>query len=445
MNQTEIISKIGQKITSSLNLSEVIDLLYESIKEMMDATGFIIYILDESGNQLEAKYILGKHKDIVHTNIPMTDEGSFCVYTIKNEASLFINDVKVEYVKYLNDYYWKDIADDEIIHSFINIPLVMGKRVFGVISVQSFNRNAYTQDDFSILKALASFMSIAFNNAETFEQLNKAKENISIQKREIEHKQKEIIDSINYASRIQRAMLTSEEYISKHLYAEYFIFYQPKDIVSGDFYWAASTGSDTNNKFYIATADCTGHGVPGAFMSLLNINFLNENLLERGIKDPASILNEQRKEIIKALNPTGTENSKDGMDCVLCSFDIEGNKLEFAASNNPVWIIRNDEVLVFKADKMPVGKGENNERSFTLQSVQLEKGDVVYTFTDGYADQFGGERGKKFMYKQLQQLLLANHKFSMKDQKEILASTINNWIGDEEQVDDMLIIGVRIK
>jgi len=440
MNQTEIISKIGQRITSSLNLSEVIDLLYESIKEMMDATGFIIYILDESGNQLEAKYILGKHKDIVHTNIPMTDEGSFCVYTIKNEASLFINDVKVEYVKYLNDYYWKDIADDEIIHSFINIPLVMGKRIFGVISVQSFNRNAYTQEHFTMLKALASFMSIAFNNAETFEQLSKAKESISAQKKEIEHKQKEIIDSINYASRIQRAMLTSEEYITKHLQAEYFIFYQPKDIVSGDFYWAVNY----ENKFYIATADCTGHGVPGAFMSLLNINFLNENLLERGIGNPADILNEQRKEIIKALNPTGTENSKDGMDCVLCVFDIEKNKLEFAASNNPVWIIRNNEVLVFKVDKMPVGKGEYNEKSFTLQSVQLEKGDVIYTFTDGYADQFGGERGKKFMYKQLQQLLLANHKLSMQDQKQILDSTIKDWIGDEEQVDDMLIVGVRV-
>jgi serine phosphatase RsbU (regulator of sigma subunit) len=260
------------------------------------------------------------------------------------------------------------------------------------------------------------------------------------QKEIIEEKQKEILDSIHYAKRIQQAMLTSESYFDEHLNADYFIYYQPKDIVSGDFYWAVAH----HNKFYIATADCTGHGVPGAFMSLLNISFLNENVIERNLQDPAQILNEQRKEIIKALNPKGSENSKDGMDCVLCAIDITNNTLEFAAANNPVWLIRNNELTEYKADKMPVGKYEDNAKDFKSQSIAIQKGDLTYTFTDGYADQFGGPKGKKFKYKQLENLLLANHHLPMDKQRELLSQTINDWKGNNEQVDDILVIGVRI-
>ncbi|MDP2386625.1 MAG: tetratricopeptide repeat protein [Bacteroidota bacterium] len=256
----------------------------------------------------------------------------------------------------------------------------------------------------------------------------------------IEEKQKEILDSIHYAKRIQQALLTGESYISEYFGAECFILYQPKDIVSGDFYWAAAQ----HNKFYIATADCTGHGVPGAFMSLLNINFLNENVIERGIELPGNILTEQRKEIIKALNPKGDENSKDGMDCVLCAFDLKNNQLDFAAANNPLWLVRNNELTEFKADKMPVGKGEDNAMDFRNQNIQLEKGDIIYTFTDGYADQFGGPKGKKFKYKQLEEVILANTNKPMQEQKDALLASINQWKGEQEQVDDILVIGVRV-
>lgn len=260
------------------------------------------------------------------------------------------------------------------------------------------------------------------------------------QREVIQEKQKEILDSIHYAKRIQQALLTGETYISEHFSAECFIFYQPKDIVSGDFYWAAAH----HNRFYIATADCTGHGVPGAFMSLLNINFLNENVIERGIKHPSDILTEQRKEIIKSLNPKGDENSKDGMDCVLCAFDLENNQLEFAAANNPLWLVRNKELTEYKADKMPVGKGEDNAKDFRNQIVELQKGDIIYTFTDGFADQFGGPKGKKYKYKQLKDLFLANAHKSMGEQKELLSKSLNDWKGEQEQVDDILVIGVKI-
>lgn len=260
------------------------------------------------------------------------------------------------------------------------------------------------------------------------------------QKLIIQNKQKEILDSIHYASRIQQAMLTSNEYISSHFEAsDYFIYYQPKDIVSGDFYWAV----EQNGKFYLVTADCTGHGVPGAFMSLLNISFLNENVVERKLGSPAQILNEQRKEIIKALNPNGIENSKDGMDCVLCEFDFSSMKLNFAAANNPLWLVRDHSVTEYKGDKMPVGMHEEFH-DFSLHYIDLQKDDIIYTFTDGYADQFGGENGKKFKYKQLQEILLKIHHFPMEEQKYHLAKTFIDWKGENEQVDDILIIGVRI-
>ncbi len=260
------------------------------------------------------------------------------------------------------------------------------------------------------------------------------------QKEIIEEKQKEILDSIHYAKRIQQAMLTSESYFNDHLKADCFIFYKPKDIVSGDFYWAIAQ----NHKFYIATSDCTGHGVPGAFMSLLNINFLNENVVERGIYDPAKILNEQRKEIINALNPKGTENSKDGMDCVLCAFDLENHKLDFAGANNPVWLIRDNKLIEYKGDKMPVGKHNRDQESFNLKTIDLQKGDVIYTLTDGFSDQFGGPNGKKFMSKNLKALLLTNAHLPMTEQKILLETTFKNWVGNLEQVDDVTLIGVRI-
>jgi len=255
----------------------------------------------------------------------------------------------------------------------------------------------------------------------------------------IEERNKEITDSIHYAKRIQRAMITSDNYISQYV-KDYFIFYQPKDIVSGDFYWAVNH----HNKFYIAVADCTGHGVPGAFMSLLNISFLNENVIEKNIVNPDMVLNEQRNHIIKALNPIGNEDSKDGMDCVLCAFDFNALTLEYAAANNSFYIIRSGELIICKADKMPVGKSPTDSQPFTYNKVQLQKSDSVYIFTDGYADQFGGKKGKKFKYKQLEEILLANCNLPLEQQKQILDTKFKEWKGNLEQVDDVLLIGIKI-
>ena len=194
----------------------------------------------------------------------------------------------------------------------------------------------------------------------------------------------------------------------------------------------------------MCTADCTGHGVPGAFMSMLNISYLTESILEKGISKPNQILDHIRSSIISSLNPEGSiEESKDGMDCVLCSFDFTNNILEYAAANNSFYIIRNNEIIHCSADKMPVGM-YSDMKPFELKSISLQKNDVVYTFTDGFADQFGGPKGKKFKYKQLEDILLNIHQLPMEEQKEILNQTFENWKGILEQIDDVLLIGIII-
>ena len=259
------------------------------------------------------------------------------------------------------------------------------------------------------------------------------------QKDVIEQQRNEMLDSIHYAKRIQTALLASENLLKQNL-PDHFIFYKPKDIVSGDFYWA----SKTNNSFIFCLGDCTGHGVPGDFMSLLNISKLNEVINDKKITQPDLALNEVRSEIIHALNPNGNEETKDGMDCALCSFDFEKRVMQYAAANNPLLIIRNKEFVFLQADRMPVGKSPKDTMSFTLQTIPLQKNDLVYLITDGYIDQFGGTKGKKFKYKQLQETLLLLSDLPLQEQRNRLDKKFEEWRGSLEQVDDVAIVGIKI-
>ncbi|MCX6294849.1 MAG: tetratricopeptide repeat protein [Bacteroidetes bacterium] len=268
-----------------------------------------------------------------------------------------------------------------------------------------------------------------------------------LQKDIIEEKHKEITDSINYAERIQRSFLASKTFLDENL-KNYFVFFQPKDVVSGDFYWASKLN---DGKIILATADSTGHGVPGAIMSILNISSL-EKAIEEGYTETADILNHTRSNIIERLKRDGSiEGGKDGMDCSLITFDFITQEMTYSAANNPIWVIRQsfsdackNELLEFKADKMPVGKHDKDSEPFTQHSFQLQKNDIVYTLTDGLPDQFGGAKGKKFMHKQLKEILIEICNLPMNDQKDIIKSKFLNWKADTEQVDDVLLIGVRI-
>jgi len=269
----------------------------------------------------------------------------------------------------------------------------------------------------------------------------KQKEEIEHQKQIVESKNKDITDSINYAQRIQRSLLASNKLLDSYL-DDYFIFFQPKDIVSGDFYWASPL---SNGSFAFVTADSTGHGVPGAIMSMLNISCLNEAVNGKGLTAPHEILNYTRRKIIDHLSNDGSaDGGKDGMDCSIVCFDRSKKEIRFAAANNPVWVVRNKEIIEFAPDKMPVGKHDNDTVSFSEHVFQISGGDVVYTLTDGMPDQFGGPKGKKFMYRQLKELLISISHLTMKEQENILRKSLNDWKGEHEQVDDICLIGVRI-
>ncbi len=267
------------------------------------------------------------------------------------------------------------------------------------------------------------------------EQVEQKQGEIEAQKQVIELKQKEIVDSINYARRIQYALLANDKLLCKNL-ESYFVLFKPKDIVSGDFYWA----TEHENDFYLAVCDSTGHGVPGAFMSLLSIGFLSEAIKEKNIKEPNKVFDYVRKRLIESIT---NENQKDGFDGILLRFNKVSNEITYSASNNHPVIISKNQMIHLTCDKMPVGKGENIDE-FTLQTINTFKGDTIYLYTDGYADQFGGPKGKKFKYKPLNDLLLSFNSDDLSNQKNILESTFTNWKGNLEQVDDVLVIGVRV-
>lgn len=270
------------------------------------------------------------------------------------------------------------------------------------------------------------------------ELLARTNQEISLQKDIIEEKHREITDSINYAERIQRSFLASAELLSQNL-KDYFVLYKPKDVVSGDFYWA---GMLNNGAFAYCCADSTGHGVPGAIMSILNISSI-EKAIEQEI-EPHLILNRTRDIIIERLKKDGSEEGgKDGMDCSLLLLKPDRSELMLASANNPVIIVRDGDVLEFKGDKMPVGKHTKDTESFSLRTVPLQSGDMIYTLTDGFQDQFGGERNKKFMIKNLRSLFQKIAHLNVDEQREILENEFEQWKGDIEQVDDLCIVGFR--
>lgn len=264
-----------------------------------------------------------------------------------------------------------------------------------------------------------------------------AEAHINEQKLQLEDKNREVLDSINYAQRIQRAILPSHRLIESYLPTS-FIMYLPKDIVSGDFYWI----DKKNNTIFFAVADCTGHGVPGAMMSVICQNALNRVVNEFEITKPAAILDKLSVLVEESFSKSGSD-VRDGMDITLCSLDSATMTLEYAGANNPVYYISNGVLTEVKATKQPIGRFESRI-PFVNHQIKLKKGDAVYLFSDGIADQFGGPEGKKFKYKRLKEILLANYGKTQAEQKNALISAFSSWKGMNEQIDDVCVMGVII-
>jgi serine phosphatase RsbU (regulator of sigma subunit) len=267
---------------------------------------------------------------------------------------------------------------------------------------------------------------------------NKKKANVLLkaQRDQIAYQKKHITDSIEYAERIQRAILPSLELFTDQM--EHFVIFKPRDIVSGDFYWV----EQVDGKFVIIAADCTGHGVPGAFMSMLGVSLLNEIVLTKRITAPDVILNLLRAKIIEALKQEAASVVKDGMDMTVCLLNQTNNRLYFSGANNPLYLIRKGKLTQIQGDKMPVAIHEIMD-PFTIHEIALERGDTFYTFSDGYADQFGGPQQKKFLTKNFRNLLLSVQNLPMIDQGIELDRTFEDYRKDVEQIDDVVVIGVR--
>ncbi|HLP55743.1 MAG TPA: tetratricopeptide repeat protein [Fluviicola sp.] len=272
------------------------------------------------------------------------------------------------------------------------------------------------------------------NKRKTNRLLKEQKSEIEEQKQTVDEKQREILDSIHYAKRIQQTLLAQQEHIH-HFVSDACIYFKPKDIVSGDFYWSADQGE----YFFLAVCDSTGHGVPGAFMSVLNISFLSEAINELRLTDPGQILDHVRNRLIAYISHSGAQ---DGMDGVLFAYHKQDGRLTYSAAYNAPVVIRGGECLTFEADRMPIGKSDKLQ-PFTTREIDLQPNDVVYAYTDGYPDQFGGEKGKKFKTKKLNEFLtsIAGQPFQI--QYGRLSNGFENWRGDYEQVDDVTVIGVR--
>lgn len=347
---------------------------------------------------------------------------------LNNELKTELSDLKSEFDRENSEYLLtiKQLESEKNLKSKDTIKwiLIISSFFFIIILVLSVNR--YRSKQRSYLK------------------LNEYKNQLTLQKEKIEETQKDIIDSINYAKRIQSAVMAMEEDILNY-FPESFLIYKPKNIVAGDFYFFEVT--DTH--VFYAAADCTGHGVPGALVSMVCANALTRCVKEFGLTDPGKILDKTRELILETFNKSG-KDVKDGMDISFCCFEksslLSGSPLvdmQWAGANNSVWYVEEGKLTELKADKQPIGHGEQR-KPFVSHQLSLKRGSAIYLFTDGFVDQFGGEKGKKFKYRQLEEQILAAHTLSMKEQKDRLEQTFNNWKGELEQVDDVLVIGIRV-
>ena len=319
--------------------------------------------------------------------------------------------------------------------------LVLTVAIFCIFLIRT--RYRLTMNEIRIrLQLEASNKLIEQKHTEVIEQ----KELLSEQKEILQDKNKEITDSINYAKRLQEALLPPKNLLDDFFGENYFLFYQPRDIVCGDFYWVhklKTTSIDGAKKTYtlIAVADCTGHGVPGAFMSLLGSNFLHQSATEKNINSPAEALDYLNSKIISTLNHGYGEPIRDGMDIALVAIDMENKEMSYAGANSPIYLIRNNIAEFLKPTKQAIGNLTYEVNSYTNTIKELQTGDCIYLFTDGYADQFGGEIGKKLMRKSLENTLCKINQLPLNEQRIILEDKFMKWKGSLDQVDDVCVIG----
>ena len=422
----DLVSKIGQQVTAELNTKTIVEIVYGQVKKIMPTDGFGIGMYDQLHNALDFKYYIERNKMQPSSSDSLDDATLLSVQCFKKQEEVWINDMQKNYEHYDT---LKEIIQDGITHSVIYVPLFLNNEIIGVLTVQSFNRNAYNPESVSILRALSSYITIAISNATSFST--------------IQQKNQEITDSIRYAQTIQQAVLPAKEKITS-LFDENLLVYLPKDVVSGDFYWLSHTSRGT----YIVVSDCTGHGVPGAFMAMIGISLFNELINIENIEEPADILEKLDREIQLALQQQQAKNS-DGMDLVLCRIENTQNnevkKITFAGAKNSLFYSKNGTIERIKGSKRSIGgrRSQNNKIAFEQTVLELEKGEVLYLASDGYIDQNGSNKQRLGTLSFMERLESIKN-YPLEKQQEILLERLQDYQKETPQRDDITILGVKI-
>ncbi len=428
----QILTDIGQEITSILDLPTIIMKTYESVNELMDASGFGIGIYDKEDGSITFKgyiekgVVLPTHKNEFD---PENDLGS---WSIKTRKEVFINDLETEYQKYL---FGKevDVVEGDVPQSLIYLPLVLHDRDIGAITVQSFDKNAYTEKDITLLRSLATYVSIAVDNAESYRNVTKSNEVIKA-------KNKDIMDSLRYAETIQKSVLPTKKTINNFV-ENHFVIFKPKDVVSGDFYWLR----EVDGYVFCAVVDCTGHGVPGAFMSLIGNELLDTIITREKVFSPAKILELMHEGVRFTLQQDKQLNS-DGMDVALCMMEQNenGTKITFAGAKRPIFYTENGVFKEQKGDRKSVGGFQReNSPKFENIELQLAKGDMIYLTSDGFVDQ-NSPTGKKYGTKKFRSVLANICQLDIELQEECLRNELHTHQQMQSQRDDISVFGVQV-
>jgi ligand-binding sensor domain-containing protein/serine phosphatase RsbU (regulator of sigma subunit) len=458
-NSIKVISQIGREITSELHQEELIGTAFASISRLMEVSMFRVGIYNPETKLLTFSGFAGKQAIKPYSHDTTSGVKRLSVICFQFQLELFINDFDREAPEYIGDEY-KEYQINRP-GSAIYLPLSVENQPVGVLTVQTHQKHAYTEEHLNILRTLGIYTAIAIDNAVTYGKLNEA--NLTIERRN-EH----ILSGIRYAEKIQRATLPDDELMAK-VAPEHFVFYQAKDIVSGDFYWCHQVGSKT----FLAVVDCTGHGVPGAFMSIIGNNLLNEIIVRKGISDPAQILEELHNGVRVALQQDDKAND-DGMDVCLCVIKQLGQVklLTYAGAKRPLFMARRDKVEIiereydaaldakpplsppqrppqfsiheFKGSKKSVGgRQKEPRRVYEQQEIKLESGDVLYLTTDGFIDQNNALK-EKYGTPQLKELLREVSCLPLPEQLAQLQAALKAYRGKEPQRDDITMIGVKV-
>jgi PAS domain S-box-containing protein len=434
----ELLSWIGLKIASSLSIEDIFDSLHQHMNRLLDAEVFGIRLYHPDRSEVEYKYEIESGERDEAIFISMNDKDNYTVWCIENKQEVIINDNEKEFSKYVSEI---RVPSGEMPHSLLFCPMLVDDRVIGVVTVQSFEKNAYDDRHLNIFRTLVSYTSSALRNAQLYESLD---QKVVERTKELAKKNAEITSSINYAKRIQKATMPAENQ-RKELLPESFVLYKPKDIVSGDFYRVDEIQSNTGEKLIEFTvADCTGHGVPGASLAMLCTSLLKQSLTESTVNSPGEALEFIREKLATFFENTSEEDALyDGMDVGVGVINPATNALYFAGAGTDCYVARNNDLIRLKGSREHVGFAIN-QTPFETQTLQLEPNDTIYLTSDGYLDQFGGPDMRKFMITQFKELMLEATQIPIQEQKQLFMDRLEAWQGKQLQTDDICLMGIKV-